>query len=183
MAKRLGRLESHVVTLARSVAHLSSEMRSQSSLYQDMENMKHDLNKIKESTIYTSHDAKMTPDWEKFRGWVPSLTNPKRVNKLTRYMYMYSQSHSAKIFHLSWTKDLIRVLSFWGHVKISCKFLVVRTVCQKMVHISLLPQPVQPPNFYKKCFFFVTFIWSQSMCQPFWVKQISCSVGLAEHAI
>ncbi|RMX38786.1 hypothetical protein pdam_00017686 [Pocillopora damicornis] len=38
--KRFGRLESHVVTLARSVAHLSSELRSQASLSQDVDDMR-----------------------------------------------------------------------------------------------------------------------------------------------
>ncbi|XP_015769305.1 PREDICTED: uncharacterized protein LOC107347845 [Acropora digitifera] len=38
--KRFGRLESHVVTLARSVAHLSSELRSQASISQDMDDMR-----------------------------------------------------------------------------------------------------------------------------------------------
>ncbi len=88
MAKRLSRLESHVVTLARSVAHLSSEMRSQSSLYQEMEGIKRDLNRVKETAVCTDHDAEFMqkmPDWEIFRGWMPSLTNPRRVNKLTRY--------------------------------------------------------------------------------------------------
>ena len=38
--KRFQRLESHVVTLARSVAHLSSEMRTQHALIQDIETIK-----------------------------------------------------------------------------------------------------------------------------------------------
>ena len=38
--KRFQRLESHVVTLARSVAHLSSEMRTQHALMQDIETIK-----------------------------------------------------------------------------------------------------------------------------------------------
>ena len=41
--KRLTRLEGHVVTLARSVAHLSSELRSQHLLAQDIENIKETL--------------------------------------------------------------------------------------------------------------------------------------------
>lgn len=40
MNKRFGRLESHVVTLARSVAHLSSELRSQASISQDVDDMR-----------------------------------------------------------------------------------------------------------------------------------------------
>ena len=41
--KRLARLEGHVVTLARSVAHLSSELRSQHLLAQDIETIKETL--------------------------------------------------------------------------------------------------------------------------------------------
>lgn len=42
--KRFSRLESHVVTLARSVAHLSSELRSQASISQDMDDMRRQVN-------------------------------------------------------------------------------------------------------------------------------------------
>ena len=41
--KRFQRLESHVVTLARSVAHLSSEMRSQHLVTQELERLRDDL--------------------------------------------------------------------------------------------------------------------------------------------
>ena len=87
--KRFARLESHVVTLARSVAHLSSEMRGYSSICQDLEEVKRDMRRLKEVTAATRGpvDAarqQHVTEWEKFRGWVPSLTNPKRVNKLTR---------------------------------------------------------------------------------------------------
>lgn len=41
--KRFQRLESHVVTLARSVAHLSSEMRSQHLVTQEIEMLKGDV--------------------------------------------------------------------------------------------------------------------------------------------
>ncbi|KAJ4425760.1 hypothetical protein ANN_27383, partial [Periplaneta americana] len=41
--KRFQRLESHVVTLARSVAHLSSEMRTQHLMIQEMENIRGEI--------------------------------------------------------------------------------------------------------------------------------------------
>lgn len=44
--KRLARLEGHVVTLARSVAHLSSELRSQHLLSQDIEVIKENIKVI-----------------------------------------------------------------------------------------------------------------------------------------
>ena len=45
--KRLQRLESHVVTLARSVAHLSSEMRSQQALVQEMESLRQEMGQLR----------------------------------------------------------------------------------------------------------------------------------------
>ncbi len=45
--KRFQRLESHVVTLARSVAHLSSELRSQQALTQEVETLRAELQQIK----------------------------------------------------------------------------------------------------------------------------------------
>lgn len=45
--KRFQRLESHVVTLARSVAHLSSEMRSQHQVTQELERMRDELTALR----------------------------------------------------------------------------------------------------------------------------------------
>lgn len=45
--KRFQRLESHVVTLARSVAHLSSELRSQHLVTQELERLRDDLTTLR----------------------------------------------------------------------------------------------------------------------------------------
>ena len=45
--KRFQRLESHVVTLARSVAHLSSEMRTQHVIVQEIEQLRQELQQVK----------------------------------------------------------------------------------------------------------------------------------------
>lgn len=45
--KRFQRLESHVVTLARSVAHLSSEMRSQHLVTEELERLRDDLTALR----------------------------------------------------------------------------------------------------------------------------------------
>merc|ERR1711874_126966 len=45
--KRFQRLESHVVTLARSVAHLSSEMRTQHLIVQEIENLRGEIQQVK----------------------------------------------------------------------------------------------------------------------------------------
>ena len=44
--KRFQRLESHVVTLARSVAHLSSEMRTQHVIVQEIEQIRAELQQV-----------------------------------------------------------------------------------------------------------------------------------------
>lgn len=103
--KRFQRLESHVVTLARSVAHLSSEMRSQHLVTQELERLRDELTTLRyantrrmilklifflkhfslsrrsqaarsQHSIYKSF--KNEPD-------APNLTNPKRVKKLTKF--------------------------------------------------------------------------------------------------
>lgn len=75
-------MESHVVTLARSVAHLSSEMRSQHLVTQELEQLRQDLNFRMQSHgnfISKSHDnLNDSADG-------PNLTNPKRVKKLTKF--------------------------------------------------------------------------------------------------
>ena len=86
--KRFQRLESHVVTLARSVAQLSSEMHSQGNLYQELDDIKLEMTNIKHAVAAMgSTQSRPQPngpqnEWDRFRGWVPGLTNPKRVNKL-----------------------------------------------------------------------------------------------------
>ena len=72
-----------MVTLARSVAHLSSEMRTHVTNHPDIEEIKREIKRLKELSIRGDHKA-FANEWERFRGWVPSLTNPKRVNKLTQ---------------------------------------------------------------------------------------------------
>ncbi|KAI0238267.1 hypothetical protein LSAT2_011113 [Lamellibrachia satsuma] len=82
--KRFARLESHVVTLARSVAHLSSEVHSQNTLRQDIEALKVDIQDVRKDVKVVGGKTPLN-EWERFRGWVPSLTNPKRVKKLTKF--------------------------------------------------------------------------------------------------
>lgn len=73
-------MESHVVTLARSVAHLSSEMRSQHLVTQELEQMRQDMN----FRMQQSHANKSTDNLNDTADG-PNLTNPKRVKKLTKF--------------------------------------------------------------------------------------------------
>ena len=86
--RRFQRLESHVVTLARSVAHLSSELRSHNSIVHELEALRKEVREMKEQQFISNQQsdymANGHSDFDKFRGWVPSLTNPKRINKLTK---------------------------------------------------------------------------------------------------
>ena len=52
--KRFQRLESHVVTLARSVAHLSSEMRTQHVIVQEIEQIRAELQQVKMNRYWAS---------------------------------------------------------------------------------------------------------------------------------
>ncbi|XP_033735280.1 uncharacterized protein LOC117323886 [Pecten maximus] len=86
--RRFQRLESHVVTLARSVAHLSSELRSHSAMSHELEALRKEIREVKEIRQTAAQRTPMLHelnDLDRFRGWVPSLTNPKRVNKLTKF--------------------------------------------------------------------------------------------------
>ncbi|KAL4238851.1 hypothetical protein ACF0H5_003558 [Mactra antiquata] len=85
--KRFQRLESHVVTLARSVAHLSSELRTHNTMVNDLETIKRELREIRDnpSRPFPNMIDRTMTEQERFRDWVPSLTNPKRVNKLTKF--------------------------------------------------------------------------------------------------
>ena len=84
--KRFQRLESHVVTLARSVAHLSSELRTHNTMVHDLESVKRELREFKENPglPFPRLSGAENSEFDRFRGWVPSLTNTKRVNKLTK---------------------------------------------------------------------------------------------------
>ncbi|KAL7025386.1 hypothetical protein ACKWTF_013458 [Chironomus riparius] len=80
--KRFQRLESHVVTLARSVAHLSSEMRSQHLVTQEVEQIRQEMNfRIQQSQFHNKSADNLNNDTVDG----PNLTNPKRVKKLTKF--------------------------------------------------------------------------------------------------
>ncbi|XP_049293998.1 heat shock protein DDB_G0288861-like isoform X2 [Anopheles funestus] len=83
--KRFQRLESHVVTLARSVAHLSSEMRSQHLVSQELEELRNDLALLRSQSMHnlplnSSGNGANASAREPI-----NLTNPKRVKKLTKF--------------------------------------------------------------------------------------------------
>ncbi|XP_043476542.1 uncharacterized protein LOC122507743 isoform X2 [Leptopilina heterotoma] len=81
--KRFQRLESHVVTLARSVAHLSSEMRTQHLMMQEMENIRGEIAALRTQTsmaMVRSQSQPLIKDSE-----LPALSNPSRVKKLTKF--------------------------------------------------------------------------------------------------
>lgn len=91
--KRFQRLESHVVTLARSVAHLSSEMRSQHMVTQELERMRDDLATLRAQAGRLQHLYRQTGGMGGGATTAnkggdhdsSNLTNPKRVKKLTKF--------------------------------------------------------------------------------------------------
>lgn len=98
--KRFQRLESHVVTLARSVAHLSSEMRSQHMVTQELDRMRDDLATLRTQAGRIQHMYNRQNggggvggvgggaggmNTSKGDDDPMNLTNPKRVKKLTKF--------------------------------------------------------------------------------------------------
>nr|CAH0112383.1 unnamed protein product [Daphnia galeata] len=96
--KRFQRLESHVVTLARSVAHLSSEMRTQHIMIQEMETIRSEIAQLRTVPLRmgsgnpynTGASVKLPRGYRVDRdtcwqGAVPALTDPSRVKKLTSF--------------------------------------------------------------------------------------------------
>lgn len=83
--KRFQRLESHVVTLARSVAHLSSEMRTQHLMIQEMENIRSEISTLRTHTNMLNIRSQSTARTGTNLRQLPSLANPTRVKKLTNF--------------------------------------------------------------------------------------------------
>ncbi|KAJ8927106.1 hypothetical protein NQ314_020379 [Rhamnusium bicolor] len=82
--KRFQRLESHVVTLARSVAHLSSEMRTQHLMIQEMENIRGEIAALRTQTNMLNVRSQSASRAVSSRE-LPTLANPTRVKKLTKF--------------------------------------------------------------------------------------------------
>ncbi|XP_060804132.1 uncharacterized protein LOC106139753 [Amyelois transitella] len=78
--KRFQRLESHVVTLARSVAHLSSEMRTQHLVMQEMDSIRAEILALRhmyKSQQYLRSGPRHSDPF--------SFSNPDRVKRLTKF--------------------------------------------------------------------------------------------------
>lgn len=71
------------MTLARSVAHLSSEMRSQHLVTQELEQLRQDLN-FRMQQSHMNYPNKSNGNLNDTNDG-PNLTNPKRVKKLTKF--------------------------------------------------------------------------------------------------
>ncbi|KAK9870937.1 hypothetical protein WA026_009898 [Henosepilachna vigintioctopunctata] len=83
--KRFQRLESHVVTLARSVAHLSSEMRTQHIMIQEMENIRGEIAALRTQTNMLNVRSQSSTRPANSSKDLPNLANPTRVKKLTKF--------------------------------------------------------------------------------------------------
>lgn len=83
--KRFQRLESHVVTLARSVAHLSSEMRTQHLMIQEMENIRGEIAALRTQTNMLNVRSQSASRAVNSSKDLPNLANPTRVKKLTKF--------------------------------------------------------------------------------------------------
>ncbi|XP_022091319.1 uncharacterized protein LOC110979634 [Acanthaster planci] len=81
--KRFARVESHVVTLARSVAHLSSELRSQSAMFHEIEALRHEVSQLRDMHVLNANDV--LNGGMKFRPIVPLCSSPQKIKKLTKF--------------------------------------------------------------------------------------------------
>lgn len=69
--------------MARSVAHLSSEMRTQHLMIQEMENIRSEISSLRTQTsmaMVRSQSQPLIKDSD-----LPALSNPSRVKKLTKF--------------------------------------------------------------------------------------------------
>lgn len=78
--QRFTRLESHVITLARSVAHLSAELKSQNTIRQHVANVQKDVYELKSRR---TNEMKYLQD--RVRLVQTDKTSQKTIRKLRRY--------------------------------------------------------------------------------------------------
>ncbi|XP_050295369.1 uncharacterized protein LOC126735428 isoform X2 [Anthonomus grandis grandis] len=81
--RRFQRLEAHVVTLARSVAHLSSEMRTQHLVVQEIESVRQEVAALRAQTNMLNVRSQTLRTITNVE--LPTLANPTRVKKLTKF--------------------------------------------------------------------------------------------------
>uniref|UniRef100_A0A1B6D5S8 SAM domain-containing protein n=1 Tax=Clastoptera arizonana TaxID=38151 RepID=A0A1B6D5S8_9HEMI len=83
--KRFQRLESHVVTLARSVAHLSSEMRTQHLMIQEMEVIRGELAALRAQSNMAAARSQSSHRTVNKLSVEQTNSTPDRVKKLTKF--------------------------------------------------------------------------------------------------
>ncbi|XP_023237825.1 uncharacterized protein LOC111636727 isoform X3 [Centruroides sculpturatus] len=80
------RLECHVVNLARNIARLSSEIRSQQYLSRELDELRNDVTWVRDQLkLVQSSTSKNFKDWDTFRTEVLQILNPGRIRKLTKF--------------------------------------------------------------------------------------------------
>ena len=79
MNHRFERLESHLITLARSVAHLSSELRSQHTLHEQLAGLRKD---VYELTVRRANEFQYLQ--EKVKQLEADRVSLKRIRKLKK---------------------------------------------------------------------------------------------------
>ena len=110
--RRFHRLESHIVTLAKSIAHLSTEVKTQNSIFHEIDRLGHDLDAVKrqmqslssesnvninnnhDSSVYQQQSYRLSPPQSNGNVGDDSLAamttrvttddNPQKISKLTR---------------------------------------------------------------------------------------------------
>lgn len=123
--KRFQRLESHVVTLARSVAHLSSEMRTQHIMIQEMENIRGEISALRTQTNMLNVRSQSSTRPTNSSKDLPNLANPTRVKKLTKFfgdeppllrMFLRKLGYEVSIILIHFFSEFIEIYiwNFWS---------------------------------------------------------------------
>ena len=91
----LQELESQVALLTKRVTKLMTQTKLHHAVRRDIDILKREVRSLKhqdrknelvKSDVNNGHSTFKISLYDKFRGWMPSLTNPKRIDKLTRYL-------------------------------------------------------------------------------------------------
>lgn len=105
--RRFNRIESNVVTLARNIDHIRSEIRSQAETSQQLDELRVDVNEFKDSFYSGNNSRQQIP--QRSRDYDQRL---HRLQKLKRYLQFCRRS-CHPTFHIFCALFINDILNFW----------------------------------------------------------------------
>lgn len=119
--RRFHRLESHIVTLAKSIGHLSTEVKTQNSIFMEIDRLGHDLEVVKRQMhsmsleksnnhINADDSAQRQPHMlpsaqsnghaiENLAARATTDGNPQKISKLTRLVFVEKSRTDHHVIH------------------------------------------------------------------------------------